>query len=243
MTGTRRALLAAAAVEAAAGVLAALIANAWGDGHSGDVVFATCTAGAAIADMVLVPGWVWAPYPSVPLRLLRRAVLAVLTVVAAIWTALLLLAFGNLAFQVPWQNVYIIATLGVVFLAAGAVAGLGAKIAEIWDKRLGLVQTHVAGGMAGVLLVSALAATAGTMAPGGDPPSSFWWPLFVLAPLTLMLGGGIRNVLIARDAMRAGTALADPGPMAGRVVASCALCLALAVAAASCHPDRPLVFR
>ncbi len=59
-----------------------------------------------------------------------------------------------------------------------------------------------------------------------------WWPLLVLAPVVLVLGSGIHNALMARDAVRTGTALADPGPIARRAAACCALCLALAAAAA-----------
>ena len=232
MTRWRRALVAGAAVEAAAGVLAACMANALGGGRDPETVFAACTVAVAAAHMVLVPGWIGAPRPSVPVRLLRRTILAVLTILGAICAALAVLSVYRImpsspSFRLPGALLYVLP-----FVAAGAAAGLGAMAAETWDRRPGIVQArwraHVAGGVTGVLLVLALATLADMTNLAAQPDPRTWWPLMVLVPAVLVLGGGVHNALIARDAVRTGTELADPGPMAARTAACCAVCLVLA---------------
>ncbi len=97
--------------------------------------------------------------------------------------------------------------------------------------------SHLVGGVAGVLLVLAVA----LMPVLGDTTRSQtdpWWPLLILAPVVLVLGSFIHNALMARDAVRTGTALADAGPIAGRTAACCALCLALAATRAKLSPTR-----
>lgn len=216
MTGWRRDLLAAAAVEAAAGFAAAAWANALGDGHRPVAVFAACTLAAAAADMVLVPGCVWQRGPRAVVRLLARMVGAVATVATAvivgIWMTFALLAFGSMALSFGDLTLDVgDFVLTVPFLSAGAVAGLGAALAERAKARPGIVRgrcrSHLTGGTAGVVLVLALALASGF---GVTTPPAAWRSLLVLAPVTLVLGGGVRHTLMARDAVQTATTLADP---------------------------------
>ena len=237
MTGWRRDLAAAAAVEVAAGFAAAAWVNALGEGHQPVTVFTACTLAAGVADMVLVPGCLWQRGPRVVVRLLARIIAAAATVamavVLAIWMAVALLAFGSMvvsAGDLPLDGGAFV--VGVAFLSGGAVAGFGAGLAERAKIRPGIVQarywSHVTGGLAGAVLVSALALASGF---GGAAPATAWRPLLVLAPVTLVLAGGLRHALMARDAVQTATALADPGPLLTPTLACSAICTTLGVAA------------
>lgn len=236
MTGWRRDLLAAAAVEAAAGFAAAAWVNALGDGHQPVAVFASCTLAAAAADMVLVPGCVWRGGPRVAVRLLVRMVAALAAmataVVIGVWVTFALLVFGSIPLSFGDQTgeggAFVLA---VPFLTAGAVAGLGAAWADRAKIRPGIVRaryrSHMTGGIAGVVLVSALALASGF----GGVAETTWRPLLVLAPVTLVLGGSLRHALMARDAVRTSTALADSRPLVAPTLACCAICTTAGIAA------------
>ena len=242
MTGWRQPLFAAALVEAACGLAAAAWINASDNGHQPVAVFVGCTLAAATADMVLVPGCVWVRR-RVLLRLLCRALAAASTLVAAVWLAIWsmvpLFALGSVAIGTSfgndtWNDVQT-AMLAVPFLVAGTLAGLGAALADLVDAQPGIVRaqirSHVAGGIAGVLLVLTLAIASG-FGSGAQSQPDIWWPLTVLMPTVLVIGGGVRHALMARDAERTGAALAIPGRMVQTALACCGACTILAAAAA-----------
>ncbi len=248
MTGWRRDLAAAAAVEAAAGFAAAAWVNAAGEAQDMWMVFAACTVAAAASDMVLVPGVVWRRGSPMAMTLLGRFAAALGTMVAAViagvWAAITLFGVVVPALSIALSSVVVPAlsmtgvrvdglavVVGASILVAGAVAGLGAALADAANARPGIVRarvrSHVMGGVAGAALVSALS----LVAAAGGTPSAPWRPLLVLAPITLMLGGGLRHAMMARDAVRTATALAGPAPLMARTLACCAVCTALGVAA------------
>ena len=243
MTGWRHhPLFAAALVEAACGLTAAAWINASNNGHQPVAVFVGCTLAAATADMVLVPGCVWVRR-RVLLRLLCRAVAAAAILVAAVWVAIWsmvpVFALGSVAIGTSfgnetWNNVHT-AMLAVPFAVGGTLAGLGAALADRVDAQPGIVRarirSHVAGGIAGVVLVLALAIASGFGSGAPSQPDT-WWPLMVMLPAVLFIGGGIRHALMARDAVRTGAALAIPGPMVQTALACCGACAILAAAAA-----------
>ena len=125
--------------------------------------------------------------------------------------------------------------LAVPFLVAGTLAGLGAALADLVDAQPGIVRaqirSHVAGGIAGVLLALTLAIASG-FGSGAQSQPDIWWPLTVLMPTVLVIGGGVRHALMARDAERTGAALAIPGRMVQTALACCGACTILAAAAA-----------
>ena len=229
-------------VEAACGLAAAAWINASGNGHQPVAVFVGCTLAAATADVVLVPGCVWVRR-RVLLRLLCRAFAAAFTLVAAVWVAIWsmvpLFALGSVAIGTSfgtdtWNGVQM-AMLAVPFAVGGTLAGLGAALADRVDAQPGIVQarirSNVAGGIAGVVLVLAMA-TASGFGSGAQSQPDTWWPLMVLMPLVLLIGGSFRHALMARDSVRTGAALAIPGPMVQAAMVCCGACAILAAAAA-----------
>ena len=133
-----------------------------------------------------------------------------------------------------WNGVQM-AMLAVPFAVGGTLAGLGAALADRVDAQPGIVRarirSNVAGGIAGVVLVLALAIASG-FGSGAQSQPDTWWPLMLLVPTVLVIGGGVRHALMARDAVRTGAALAIPGPMVQTALACCGACLILAAAAA-----------
>ena len=232
-------LAAAAAVEAASGLLAASVAIALGHGHDVVSAFVACTVAAALADAVLVPGWVWVPGPFAPWPLLRRAGIAVATLpVAAI--------LGLYAF-VPFVMIFAALELGslsavlfaLCFATGGAVAGLGAAGAQAADGRTGAavplaarMRSHVAGGAAGVLPIILASYVVGVDAQTQTAAESGrWWLLLILGPMGIVVGGLPHNLLVVRGAARRGHGPPPAQTMLRRVAGYCAVASLAALAA------------
>ena len=218
-------VLAALAVDAAGGVLAAAVANGLGAGPGTGVFFTGCALAAALGHAVLAPGCVWAAGPLVPRTLtqalLVRAVVAgaalpCAVVVAAAVMAVLSLAAGRGARLDPGDT--------LALTASGAVAGLGAVAAQWLDRRPGLPRppgwTHVAGAVAGLWLVI-IATNLSSQVQDAR------WAHALLALATVMVAGLPHTLLAAWAATRAGHVFPAPAAMKRRA-AWCGAALVMA---------------
>ena len=227
----RGALAAAVAGELAAGILAGAVASRTDPGDRPVMFFAVCAFVAGLADMAMIPGWLWAPERLAPWTLLFRGLASFITLGFACLIGLAVAFLGGISLAgYSW-----LAGAGFVacFAAAGAAAGLGAKQGELLDRRPGMVRgrltSHLVGGVAGTLIVleaAALVSPYHEPVRGGVYPLGPWWS-WLLAPGALALGGGLHHWLLARDAARAGTA-PPPVPLIRRRAAMlCGGCVAL----------------
>ncbi len=229
----RSALLAAVAVEVAAGLLASAAASRILPGDEAMILFVTCTAAAGLADMVVIPGWVWAPGTPAILPLLLRcgSVVLALGFAACAGVAVAFVGFATWLAIVPG-----VGQIGFVacFAVAGAVAGLGAWLGEAVDRRNGLVRgrrsSHVIAGVVGSLAVlGASAIVTWCTAPlDGSTFRPVPWPIWGLGPAALALGGGLHHGLLAGDGRRAGRAPPAARTVTVRATVFCAACLAVA---------------
>lgn len=181
------AVLAAVAVDAAGGVLAAAIVEAGGRGEMAAVaVLLLCVCVGVLTHAALLPAYVWASGPAAAGGLAVRSGVAALGVVLA----------ATASFGVGWALLAATAglPLGMLVLALafvvapGATAGLVAALVQALDQRPGALRPriweHVASGVAGgSFLLGAVLAIAGAMPPGSA------WGLYVLAVGSLVAAG------------------------------------------------------
>ncbi len=233
----RIALLAAMAVEVAAGLPAAAITLRTTPGDEAMILFTTCMITVGLVDMVVMPSWVWRRGAPAMSSVLLRGVLLAITVLVAACTAAAV-AFAGI---VTWLAIIPgVAEVGFVacVAAAGAVAGLGAWLADLWvdgvvNPQSGAVRgrrsSHVVAGAVGSLVVlGAAGLVAWRTAPLAGIFRPLPWPFCVLAPAALAMGGGLHHVLLARDAWRAGIGAPPARPVVVRAAVVCGACLAIA---------------
>lgn len=201
-------VLAALAVDAACGVLAAAVANGLGVRLNMETFFIGCALAAALGHAVLVPGYVWAAGPLAPKTLMRallmRTVVAGIAlpcavVAAAVIMVVLRLAAGRATSLDPTDT--------LALTASGIVVGLGAIGAQWVDGQPGRPRlpgwTHVTGAVAGLWLV--LGATNLSGQVQGMP-----WARALLALATVVAAGLPHTLLAAWAAVREGHVFPAP---------------------------------